>query len=150
MLKLTVYIFLTSVLLLANTSFSSTKETFGVAVVVDGDTIKLKGVSKRIRLYGIDAPEKNQTCTNLDNKSYSCGLEAKEALTSVISKTKKVKCIEMDQDRYGRMVAECYTDQDVNLNSWMVREGWAIEYRQYSDGRYTADETEAKGNKLGL
>ena len=41
---------------LINHSFSKEEEIFGKAHVIDGDTIKIK--SKKIRLFGIDAPEK--------------------------------------------------------------------------------------------
>ncbi len=42
----------------------------GPARVVDGDTIDVAG--QRIRLYGIDAPEKNQTC-QIEDVPWACG-----------------------------------------------------------------------------
>ena len=48
-------------LISSSTSFSAdVKIIKGIAEVVDGDTIKIDGT--RIRLFGIDAPEKDQTC----------------------------------------------------------------------------------------
>ncbi len=48
----------------------------GIAKVIDGDTIVIKG--KKIRLFGIDAPEMKQICFNELNNPYPCGREAKE------------------------------------------------------------------------
>ena len=42
-------------------------EIFGVPVITDGDTIKI--LNNKIRLHGIDAPEKNQKCTKKLKKS---------------------------------------------------------------------------------
>ena len=48
-----------------------------------------------------------------------------------------------DIDRYGRTIAVCSQD-GVDLNAWMVREGWAVAYRQYSQD-YVSGETDAQG-----
>ena len=50
----------------------------GKIKVIDGDTIKMDGTS--IRLFGIDAPEKNQICVNKNNESYNCGSLSTKAL----------------------------------------------------------------------
>jgi len=52
-------------------------EISGVPSITDGDTIKI--LNKRIRLHGIDAPEKKQICIK-NFKEYSCGQEATNAL----------------------------------------------------------------------
>ena len=39
------------------------EEITGKAIVIDGDTIKIN--DERIRLYGIDAPEKEQICKKI-------------------------------------------------------------------------------------
>ena len=49
----------------------------GVASVIDGDTIEVRG--QRIRLHGIDAPESRQLCY-LDGKPWQCGKDAANAL----------------------------------------------------------------------
>lgn len=150
MCKSIVYIIFLIFSILSNPAFSSLSDISGVAIVVDGDTLKIKGVSKTIRLYGIDAPEKDQFCSDYNNNSYQCGSLATEALSTIIGKPKWVSCVELDQDHYGRVVAECYTFEGVSINSKMVKEGWAIEYVQCSDGRYSSDEQIAKVNGLGL
>ena len=120
-------------------------EISGFAVVTDGDTIKIS--NNKIRLHGIDAPEKKQNCTK-NAKEYNCGIVATEALINKISKN-VVKClIQKNKDRYNRFIGVCFDDQE-NLNKWMVRNGYAIAYRRYSKD-YILDEEYAKKNKLGL
>ena len=59
--KLSLSLFSILILLsLPNLSFSAEKIIIGKAQVIDGDTIKING--KKIRLFGIDAPEMKQIC----------------------------------------------------------------------------------------
>ena len=61
MKKLSLILFsLSTLLTLPNSSISSENAIYGKAQVIDGDTIKIN--DKKIRLFGIDAPEKK---TNL-------------------------------------------------------------------------------------
>ncbi len=125
----------------------------GFAKVVDGDTIKIN--SKKIRLYGIDAPEKKQKCkkTYLTisfmsfTKEYMCGEVSTEKLIKKINK-QKLNCNILDVDRYKRLIGECFK-RNINLNSWMVSNGYAVAYRKYSK-KYVSDEINAKNNKLGI
>ncbi len=55
-------------------------EISGPARVVDGDTLEVAG--ERIRLYGIDAPEKDQTCS-IDARAWACGIAAWGALVQI-------------------------------------------------------------------
>ena len=100
----------------------------GPARVIDGDTLDVGGV--RIRLHGIDAPESEQIC-RAGGKRWSCGREAARALAGRIG-GRPVGCQERDRDRYGRVVAAC-SASGVDLNAWMVAEGWAFAYRRYSN-----------------
>ena len=125
----------------------------GFAKVVDGDTIKIN--SKKIRLYGIDAPEKKQKCkkTYLTisfmsfTKDYMCGELSTQKLIKKINK-QKLNCNIIDVDRYKRLIGECFK-RNINLNSWMVSNGYAVAYRKYSK-KYVSDEINAKNNKLGI
>ncbi len=125
----------------------------GFAKVVDGDTIKIN--SKKIRLYGIDAPEKKQKCkkTYLTisfmsfTKDYMCGEISTQKLIKKINK-QKLNCNILDVDRYKRLIGECFK-RNINLNSWMVSNGYAVAYRKYSK-KYVSDEINAKNNKLGI
>ena len=125
----------------------------GFAKVIDGDTIKIN--SKKIRLYGIDAPEKKQKCkkTYLTisfmsfTKDYMCGEVSTQKLIKKINK-QKLNCNIIDVDRYKRLIGECFK-RNINLNSWMVSNGYAVAYRKYSK-KYVSDEINAKNNKLGI
>ena len=125
----------------------------GFAKVVDGDTIKIN--SKKIRLYGIDAPEKKQKCKKIYltisfmsfTKDYMCGEVSTQKLIKKINK-QKLNCNIIDVDRYKRLIGECFK-RNINLNSWMVSNGYAVAYRKYSK-KYVSDEINAKNNKLGI
>ena len=121
----------------------------GQADVVDVDTIAIRGEKTRLRLYGIDGPESQQTCNDASGTRYLCGSKAADALASIIGRNGRVNCTEQDRDRYGRIVATC----DVNgrdIGGELIRQGWAVEYTQYSDGRYSSEEAEARRAKRGL
>ena len=53
-----------------------------------------------------------------------------------------------DVDRYKRIVAECFVG-NTNLNKELVRNGWALAYRDYSKD-YISDEEFAAKNSLGM
>ena len=121
----------------------------GQADVVDGDTLSIRGQSARIRLYGVDTPEGQQTCEDAAGKRYLCGSRAADALSALIGRNGRVSCQEEDRDRYGRIVAVCQANGR-DINAELIRQGWALEYKQYSDGRYSGDEDEAREAKRGL
>ena len=120
-------------------------EIYGLPIITDGDTIKI--LNNKIRLHGIDAPEKKQKCTK-NKKKYNCGVVAAKQLTKKINK-KLVKCLtQKNKDRYNRFIGICFVEQE-DLNKWMVRNGHAVAYKRYSKD-YILDEEFAKTNKLGL
>lgn len=112
--------------------------------VIDGDTIEVN--HEKVRLYGIDAPEKGQPCKR-NNSPYDCGGASKEHLEFVLTGT-IVKCTKKGKDKWGRFVAECAADGE-DISQLMVRHGWALAYREYSTA-YVKDEEFAKSNKLGM
>ncbi len=125
----------------------------GKAFVVDGDTIKIN--SKKIRLFGIDAPEKKQKCKKIFlsisffslNKNYNCGILSTEKLKKKI-KDNIITCKIKGKDRYKRIIAECFKDK-TNLNSWLVRNGYAVAYIKYSK-KYLAAQNLAEKENRGI
>ena len=132
------------------------EEIIGIPRIVDGDTIYIN--EYKIRLEGIDAPEMRQQCKKerlkissiigfTFYKNYSCGEVSKENLELKIDRS-KIKCISSTKDRYKRYLAKCFKDK-INLNRWMVRNGYAVAYKSYTKD-YVRDEEYAKKNKLGV
>ena len=125
----------------------------GIAKVTDGDTIRIE--EKKIRFFGIDAPEKKQQCSKpwltisfiSFNKNYPCGQISTDKLKKKIN-NKLLICKWTNKDRYKRYIAECFKDK-TNVNAWMVRNGYAVAYRKYSK-KFVSQEIFAKKEKLGL
>ena len=122
----------------------------GRAIVVDGDTVSIIGQNARIRLFGIDAPEKAQACRDAAGRLYQCGTRATAHLARLIGRDGVVVCAVRDVDRYQRVVAECETPAGVSLNREMVRAGWAVDFVRYSAGRYAAEQRDAETARRGL
>ena len=133
-------------------SYSDEKSIIeGKAIVLDGDTIKIKG--ERIRFGGIDAPEsyykgKKQTCIEDSNKVF-CGQISKEKLMEKIGNNSLNCKIEKNKDRYKRSVGECFLKEE-SLSVFMVRNGYAFDWPRYSKGKFLNDQEYAKINKLGF
>ena len=72
------------ILLSFNSIISAENLITGIPIVVDGDTIKIKGIS--IRLHGIDTPERNQKCKDINNSFYFCGKVATKTLIKLIDR----------------------------------------------------------------
>ena len=123
----------------------------GKAKITDGDTVKVNG--KKIRLSGIDAPEsyyrgKKQTCYLNSEKIY-CGDIAKKKLIEKI-KNNSISCkIEKEKDAFNRFLGECFLENE-SLSKFMVRSGYAFDFKKYSKNKYAKDEKYAKDNKLGF
>jgi len=117
----------------------------GRAWIVDGDSIRIGGVS--IRLQGIDAPEWDQTCTDQDGRTWACG-RAATAQLKAFTRNQTLTCRPRVTDRYGRVVATCLLPDGADVNARLVRDGWAV---VYDFGRtYAAEEDEAKAAKRGI
>lgn len=116
----------------------------GSAIVIDGDTLEITG--KRVRLFGIDAPESTQTCDR-QGELWACGKASADQLRGLIGNS-ELACSGNEVDAYGRLLAVCMI-AGVNLNQTLVAQGWATAFRRYSDD-YVADETRARAGKLGL
>ena len=112
-----------------------------VVALHDGDTVTvLDGKTQvKVRLNAIDAPERKQ----------AFGTKSKDALAvRIFGKT--VTVLWNEHDRYGRTLGHVMLDGQW-INKWMVQEGWAWHYKQYShDKRLARWEDESRAAKKGL
>ena len=133
-----------AILLSGRLSLSEESQITGTPRVIDGDSLEIN--EQRIRLYGIDAPELKQNCL-INDKPYSCGITAREALTSLIAKN-AVTCLSKGTDLYNRHLSICHVNGTA-INAWMVRNGHALSYRQYSND-FDDEEQIARKEKTGI
>ena len=96
-----------------------------VSKITDGDTFTLSGTSRRIRIWGLDAPEKDETGGSL----------ATDVLRDLIS-GKELDCLVRDIDRYGRIVGQCFLPDGRDITAEMIRSGVAKEYCRFSKDYY--------------
>ena len=113
--------------------------------VTDGDTIRIG--ERRIRLWGIDAPELHQKCFK-DKQEVACGKDARLALVEILG-SGALNCEIVDIDRYKREVSRCMVGNK-DIAEWMVRIGWAFDYTEYSKGFYKELEEKSKAEKQGI
>ncbi|MEP9396680.1 thermonuclease family protein [Mesorhizobium sp. KR2-14] len=128
-------------------SVACAEPILGRASVIDGDTIEIHG--QRIRFNGIDAPESKQLCLDAQGKKYRCGQKASFALAGFLEGRQPTTCIEVDRDRYRRVVAVC-TAGGVDIAEWMVKQGHALDWPEYSNGAYASAQEAARGGKRGM
>ena len=122
---------------------SAARNVAGRAQVIDGDTLLLSGRGLRIRLVGIDAPERAQTCLLTENPAWACGEAARDRLEQLIG-GRVVSCESEGRDRYGRLLARCKAGE-TGLNAAMVEAGFAV-----ASGDFRAQEARARLDHRGL
>ncbi len=97
--------------------------------IYDGDTFRVSDGNQeiKVRLCGIDAPEKDQ----------AMGIESRDHLRELIAQGGgRIILVETDTDQYGRTVAEAFVatgkgEEEIYLNAQMVADGMAYVYPQY-------------------
>lgn len=97
-----------------------------VSYVIDGDTFIVTGSKQKIRLWGVDAPESDQS-----------GGNAATSFLLSIAQGQKVTCKQIDVDRYGRSVARCFLSDGREINRLMIESPHAREYRKFTKGFYS-------------
>lgn len=111
-------------------------EMTGICVgVSDGDSLLLElpgGERVRVRLFGIDAPEKDQ----------DFALPARKKLTRLVY-DKQIRVEVQDMDKYGRYVGKVYAGARY-VNRFMLKEGLAWLYRHYAAGDELLAEAESR------
>ncbi len=116
-----------------------------VTRVIDGDTIDVQrnGSRERVRLYGIDAPEKAQPH----------GTRATRYLSRLLH-GQKVAIDKVAEDRYGRIVAMVFLSDGSNVNQLLLQNGTSWVYPAYCKKKicrqWSYIEETARTEKRGL
>lgn len=113
----------------------------GEGRVIDGDTLDVG--SRRVRLAGIDAPERDQSCADAAGAEVACGETSRRMLADLVGRG-TVSCVPLDLDRYSRVIATC-EHGGADLGEVMVVAGQAV-----SSGRYATEEGDAKAAGRGI
>lgn len=114
---------------------------------IDGDT--LKSSDTEYRIFGIDAPELFQTCSEANGKAWNCGRAAQARLRALIA-SQTIDCEPRARDKFGRTVAICSTRSVPDLGETLVREGLAINFSGFAEGPYVDAEADARLAKRGI
>jgi endonuclease YncB( thermonuclease family) len=101
----------------------------GQASVIDGDTIDVRGRGE-------------------DSLQYRCGAMAANDLDAFIAR-RPVSCTPISLDQYGRTVAT-YTVGGTDLGQWLVSNGLALDWPNYSHGMYDKNQREAEHAGRGI
>ena len=118
---------------------------YSTARVISGDTLVISG--HYFRLFGIDAPESNQTCADGNGRPYHCGQQASAWLKSWLQDN-ELECRVMQRDENGNMIGVCSLGA-YDIGAALVNAGWAVVYSKHTD-IYTPYQTQAQNNGRGL
>jgi micrococcal nuclease len=112
-----------------------------VVSVLDGDTIEVlhNQHPERIRLSGIDCPEKGQ----------AFGTRAKQAASELVYR-KEVTLQTHGKDKYRRTLADVLLPDGMNVNHTLVKDGWCWWYRKYAPGNMLLEELETRARASGI
>jgi endonuclease YncB( thermonuclease family) len=114
---------LVAALMLAAPQTALAQQIKGRPTVTSGDTMVV--ARTQVRLSGIDAPELDQYCENEFGRPFQCGYQALDALRALVGRRNVVCVLAGSPEDSGHTAATCYAG-DMNLNTRMVRTGWAV------------------------
>ena len=114
-----------------------------VVRVIDGDTIDvtIDGEERRVRYYGIEAPENGKQCFE----------DAKARNSELLGTTVRLEPDARDQDEHGRLLRYVFNEDGLSIEAVLISEGLAKAWRgdgMYED-RFTIMETEAREGDIG-
>jgi endonuclease YncB( thermonuclease family) len=144
--NVTLLVLVAASLILSQPAFAQDQLCGPATADKDGDDVFIDG--NDIRLHGIDAFERDQTCTQ-DGKTWPCGDAARRKLKELVEGRGEVCCRRMQaRETRGRVVMRCLLGE-IDVGQEMVRAGLALDCPRFSRERYKADEAAAKAEKRG-
>lgn len=137
------------------TSSSPSQDPHGpllaVAGVTDGDTIKVRihGVTERVRVIGIDAPELNpRECYAQQAASRMQSLVQSTSVRLTADKS------QADRDRHGRLLRHVWLADGRSVSQLLIGGGYGVEYtyaKPYAgQAAYRSAQAAAKAKHLGI
>lgn len=133
-------------------TYEGIKKKIKVLSVVDGDTVDIayhheetnKIFKYRVRLYGIDTPEKRPSKNDPNrDKEIAASKLSSAALTDYLKKNDNmVIALFYKPDKYGRLLCTFYDKCGEDINKWMVLQGFAYEYFGKTKQKYKGDDKE--------
>jgi endonuclease YncB( thermonuclease family) len=120
----------------ASITGAAAAELVGTPRVVDGDTLEVDGT--RVRLLGIDAPERGEPGA----------VEATSALLNIIA-GREVTCTDTGRRSHRRVVVTCTVGHGADLSALMVGYGWAAACARFSRA-YVGYEAAARERRAGI
>lgn len=119
-------------------TYDHIKQMIKILRIVDGDTVDIalcmaadsRVFKYRVRLYGIDTPEKRPPKGNADrDKEIEAARASKDALMGIFQKSGNYATVQLYKpDKYGRLLGTFYDKNGVDINQWMVEQGHAVAY----------------------
>ncbi len=113
----------------------------------DGDSFAIG--TRKLRLYGIDAPELKQACTDAAGQPWQCGGAAHGTLIALLAQP-GLTCKAGAQDRFGRSLATCASSSTADIAAAQVQAGLAISNEFNGLREYGREEDDARRAKRGL
>jgi len=139
-------------------SYVNIRKKVKVLRVIDGDTVDIAMVNDltkqifkyRIRLYGIDTPEKKPLKSNPDREQeMAAAKKSRQAMNDKMEENNNLVTILLSKpDKYGRLLGTFYGKTGENINEWMVKQGYATEY--FGKTKKSFAETQSKDDSMEL
>ena len=112
-----------------------------VARTVDGDTldILIDGVKHRVRLFGVDTPERGEPCYK----------EATERTRQLSGNVVRIEAGPRTEDRYGRLLFYLYTEGGESIDTKLIKEGLGTAWTRDGQHRSGLIEAEIEARRNG-
>lgn len=118
----------------------------GAARAIDADIIAFEN-NQRVILWGVDSPERDQTCS-VGGSKYSCYEDSLRTLETLATRGEVTCELYGARDPFGRRFGRCTTG-DIDIGAEMVRAGMALAFLEQAED-YVSQQEEAEAAKVGL